>query len=139
MKVEVRHLNSGEIFPCSVKSAKSIFHQTDVTLNFAQYGRDFGTFSNTPDRFFVQRNIKGRVIACMYAHVGVAKAMLSFYVIKQMDYGLTQIERFEKECLPRFYDFYNQILNSDDIFGTCYTMFVELLNGNLNVYTTKNR
>ena len=138
MKVVVRRLNSGEVFPCTVKSAKSIFNQTEVTLNFAQYGRDFGTFSNTPDRFFVQRNVKGHIIASMYAHVGVTNAMLSFYVIKQKDYGLPQIERFEKEILPSFYDFYSKIIKSNDIFGSCYIMLVELLDGNLNVYTTKN-
>ena len=139
MKVVVRSLNSGETFPCTVKSAKSIFHQTEVTLNFAKYGRDFGTFSNTPDNFFVQRHVKGHIIASMYAHVGVTKAMLSFYVIKQKDYGLSQIQRFEEECLPRFYDFYNKIIKSNDIFGACYIMLAELLDGNLNFYTTKNQ
>ena len=58
MKINARPLNEGETFVCSMKKAKEMFKNTDVHLNFAYYTRDYGTFAETQDRYFVKKRCR---------------------------------------------------------------------------------
>ena len=131
MKVSVRPLNTGETFCCSIKSAKSIFQSTEIHLNFSFFGRDYGTFSETPDAYYFKNNIKGRIIASLYAHSNSEHSILSFYVLKQSSFSQELKNEFESSYLPWFYNHYKAQLSINDISDKAKMMLVELYNGKL--------
>ena len=127
MRILSRKLNNGETFPCSFLEAKRIFKDTDTVLNFSKFGRDFGTFANTPDRFYVKHNIKGRVIAAAYMHPKRKEQMISFYVLKVNDYTDGQRKLFESEYLPEFYKLYESMRFSNENISITHMLLVELV------------
>ena len=79
--------------------ALEMFKNTDVHLNFAYYTRDYGTFAETQDRYFVKKNITGRVVASMYMHSGYKSPILSFYVIGKNNFCDELRVEFEQKYL----------------------------------------
>ena len=73
MEVKVRPLNRGETFCCSVKTAKEMFKNTDIYLDFAYLGRNYRTWAETPDAYYWKRNVKGRILATMQTRSGEAR------------------------------------------------------------------
>ena len=78
MKIDSRPLNKGETFCCSMRAAKELFRNYNITLNFSYLGRDFGTFAETPDRYYVERNVKGRIVSSLYMRTNDKNAILSY-------------------------------------------------------------
>ena len=108
MKFTSRPLNRGEIFPCSSKSAKDMFKDTTIHLHFANISRDFGTFANTFDYFYVRKNVSGQIIASMYMYPIQEHPILSFYVLKQKEYPYRLQQEFEHMVLPQILSFYHE-------------------------------
>ena len=138
MRVVKRNINKGEVFPCTFKTAKSIFNNTDVELNFACYGRDFGTFANTPDRFYVKHNVKGKVVAAMYIRNKYPNPLLNFYVLKSAEYSDELRVVFERDCLQEFYSLYNRA-SAGELTQETHLMLVALYNGKLVIHKTSYR
>ena len=139
MKTKSRPLNQSECFICSFKEAKDVFKDTDITLDFGYLGRDYGTFANTPDARYLKTKIQGRVVASMYMSPRQACSILSFYVIKKNTLTTLLIQKFEKDFLPIFYEFYQMWLynkEDDNIIGL---MLVELLDGKLKLHQINYR
>lgn len=137
MKIQIRPLNKGETFCCSVRAAKEMFKNTDINLNFAFYSRDYGTFAHSPDAYYLKNNIKGRVIAALYAHNKTTHTNLSFYVIKKNEFTQKIIEDFEKSFLPKFYDFYHNHLQIESLSDKTAMMLVELYKHQLIMHIKK--
>ena len=134
MRIEVRVLNKGEVFPCSIKKAKELFKNTALVLNFAKYGRVFGTFSNTPDKFYVKHNVKGTVVAASYMSCGVESSMISFYVLKATEYSNVLKEKFETEFLPEFLRLYETIRYRNEEKNITNLLLIELVNNELKTH-----
>ncbi len=131
MKVKIRPLNNGETFCCSVKCAKKSFKNTEIFLNFAFLGRDYATFANTPDSFYLKNKIKGRVIASLYAHSKTGKSILSFFVVKQEDFSQDLKEQFELVYMPKLIEFYLAQLKREGLSDHTKMILIELYNGKL--------
>mgnify|MGYP003298527029 CR=1 FL=1 len=131
MEVKIRPLNKGETFCCSVKCAKSLFKNTNVFLNFAFLGRDYATFANTKDAYYLKNKIKGRVIASLYAHSKTEKSILSFYVLKQDDFSQDLKKEFELVYMPKLIDFYLAQLNVDGLSDHTKMILIEFYKGQL--------
>ena len=100
MKIDVRPLYKGETFCCSIKSAKELFKDTPVYLDFSYLSRTFGTFAYTSDAYYVKNNIKGHVISSMYMRPRDENPIYSFYVIKNTLCSTQIKEEYEKNtCL----------------------------------------
>lgn len=136
MEILSRPLNKGEVFPCSFKSAKSFFKDTDVVLNFAKYSRVFGTFANTTDAFYVKKNISGRIIASMYMHYKKPCPLLNFFVLKDCDFNEALTNKFESKVLLHFHNFYTEVYNTPTKNQT-EVMLVELQNSDLKMHRFK--
>ena len=136
MKINARPLNEGETFVCSMKKAKEMFKNTDVHLNFAYYTRDYGTFAETQDRYFVKKNITGRVVASMYMHSGYKSPILSFYVIGKNNFCDELRVEFEQKYLPEFYKLYQTMLKDDGLIINTKLMLVEYVNNELKLHET---
>ena len=54
MELKVGRLNNGEMFCCSGKKAKDLFKDTEIHLNFAFYGRIYGTFAETKAGYYLK-------------------------------------------------------------------------------------
>ena len=140
MKIDSRPLNKGETFCCSMRAAKELFRNYDITLNFSCYGRDFGTFAETPDRYYVERNVKGRIVSSLYMRTNDKSAILSFYVLKEENYSPELRTQYEKEFLPEHLRMYKELTKDpeakkiDD-----KMMLVTLKDGKFNLYETTLR
>ena len=140
MKIDSRPLNKGETFCCSMRAAKELFRNYDITLNFSCYGRDFGTFAETPDRYYVERNVKGRIVSSLYMRTNDKSAILSFYVLKEENYSPELRTQYEKEFLPEHLKMYKELTKDpgakkvDD-----KIMLVTLKDGKFNLYETTLR
>ena len=131
MKISVRPLNKGEIFCCSMKSAKMVFKNTNVHLDFSYLGRDYATFAETPDSYYMKKRIKGRIVASFYAHSNTDNAILSFYVVKESDFSPNLKDEFESTYLLKLYDEYLQQIAKEYPSDRTKMMLVELYNGEL--------
>lgn len=134
MYVEYRPCNANEKFPCSVKKAKDVFRDTEVTLNFS---RSFGTFLNSPSAFFLKKQILGRVVASMYMTPGRKRPLLSFFVCKSCDMSEKLRREFEDVYLQECYSFYKEFVDMLDLTSPTYLMVVELLEGKLKSHKIK--
>ncbi len=137
MEVNVRPLNKGETFCCSVKKVKELFKETSVHLNFAYLGRDFATFAETPDRYYWTRNVKGKIIVSIQMHSRQEKPILSFYVLKERDFPVELKNEFEQKYLPEFYRLYIELFNDKSLTSTTKFMLVEYIDGKLKLHETK--
>ena len=133
MEIKSRTVNKGETFPCSFRAAKEAFKKTKIILNFSYTGRSFGTFTNTPDRFYVQKNVQGTVVSSIYC-TGAENLLLNFYVIKSLEYSQKLKYEFESAILPILYNFYEDSLKTSVLRNRTQVMLVELLNGNFNIH-----
>jgi len=125
MEVKIRPLNKGETFCCSINCAKKIFKNTAVFLNFAFLGRNYSTFANTTDSYYLKNKIKGRVIASLYAHSKTGKSILSFYVLRQDDFSQDFKKQFELIYLPKLLDFYHSQLKRNDLLDHTKMILIE--------------
>lgn len=137
MEIKTRPLNKGEIFPCSFKSAKSVFKDTAVTLNFGYTSRIYGTFARTPDAFYLKNKIGGSVIAAMSMYPRQENPLLCFYVLKKESFPSQLQKEFESKYLFRFYDFYQKLLKDNTLNDKEMLMLVELLGGTLKLHLVK--
>lgn len=138
MKVYFRPLNSNEIFPCSVRKAKEIFRNTDVTLSFAYGCRIYGAFLNTPPAFYLKNKIKGRVIADTTMYPRLKNMHISFFVIKAKDYNAQLQKEFEEKYLMEFYRLYESMLNDSTLNNKGVSMLVELIDGKLKLHVVRD-
>ena len=140
MEIKVRSLNKGECFCCSMKSAKEMFKNTPIKLNFAYYSRDYKTFAETTDSYFLKRNISGRVVVSFYMHSGLENPSLNFYVIKEINYSEKLRMEFEKTYLTALMEFYRSMLvESFSNLVQTKVMLVELLDENFKSHTISLR
>ena len=137
MEIKIRPLNTGESFLCSIKKAKEVFRDTSVTLSFAYTSRIYGTFSRTPDAFYLKNKIKGTVVASMAMHPTEKTPLLCFYVLKKKDISSQIQHEFETKFLLEFYHFYQTIANDQTLNNSSEKILVELLNGRLNMHKLK--
>lgn len=136
MKVLSRPVNKGETFPCSFRSAKELFKDTDVTLNFS---RTYGTFVNTPDMFYCRNNIRGIILSSMYMYAGNHDAMLSFYVVKSNRFNRDLQTEYESEFLPQYLQLYKRLVVAGPHNSETTVMLVELVDNALKLHTFKFR
>lgn len=134
MQVKVRPLNAGETFCCSIKKAKAVFRDTNVYLNFAFFGRDFGTFARTADRFYCERNVRGIVVSNMHIYSRSERPMLSFYALREKDFPEERKREFEQKYLPKYYTLYQEMLYDWSLIRVFKFMLVEWINGELKLH-----
>lgn len=139
MKVLSRPLNKGETFPCSIRSAKELFRDTDVILNFSHAGRTYGTFVNTPDMFYCRNNIRGIVLSSMYMYAGNHDAMLSFFVVKSNEFNYDLQKEYESKFLPQYLQLYKSLVSDEPHNSVTTVMLVELVDKVLKLHTFKFR
>ncbi len=121
-----------------MKKAKTLFADTNVTLNFAQTGRIYGTFKNTFDMFYLKNNIKGHVISSMCISPGESNPFFSFYVLKKKDLPEEIMQEFEEKYLKLYLDFYSEMMNKTET-SVCHVMLVEYRENKLFLHQFKNR
>lgn len=136
MEIKKRPLNTGETFCCSMKEAKEVFKDTAVFLDFAYLGRDYGTFARTPDRYYLQRKVTGRIVAHMNMYSKDKRPIIGFYVLKEKDFPSELRTEFEQKYLPEFYRLYNELFDDQSLISTTKQMMVELVDGKLKLHET---
>lgn len=139
MKVMVRPLNKGETFCCAMKDVKDIFKDTEVHLDFACYGRNFSTFAETPDGYYLKNHIKGYVIASSHMEARRKDAIISFYVLRERDFTAEMKKEFTKKYLPEFYKLYMEMQNYNEMQNVTMLILVEWLDGKMILHKTKLR
>lgn len=131
MEIKIRPLNKGEIFPCSIRSAKKVFSDTPVILNFAYTSRIYGTFSHTPPAYYLKNKINGTVIASSCIHPREKQILLSFFVLKETQYTDELRKEFESKYLLEFYKLYKEMLDNTTLNEKAILMLVELVDDKL--------
>lgn len=130
MEIRVRPLNAGETFCCSVACAKRKFKDTELFLNFSFLGRDYATFAQTKDAYYLKNKIKGRVVASLYAHSEKRDSILSFYVLKEKDITPKLKNHFEAVYLPKLMAFYRaQLSRKNGLSDQIRVILIELYEG----------
>ena len=109
MKIYNKPINKNEVFCCSLKAAKAVFNDTEISLNFAGLGRSFAAFAESPIWYYVKRNVKGNIIAELNMTGGFSTAaILSFYVFNNNVFSKEIIELFEGTYLYKLYHIYQE-------------------------------
>ena len=137
LKVLVRPLNKGETFCCSLAVAKNVFKNTEVTLNFSYYGRNYGAFNNTFFATYLKNKVKGYVIAKMSIESGCENPILSFYVLKEKLFSKEQKRVFEEKYLPEFLQLYYERMSDKSIKFTHEFVMVELVDDKMILHKQK--
>ena len=137
VKVMVRPLNKGETFCCSMKEVKNVFQNTEVELNFAYYGRNYSTFAETPDGYYLKNHIKGYVIAASYMEARRKDIILSFYVLKEERFTSAMKKEFSEKYLPEFYRLYTEMQSYSEMQDVKKLILVEYLDGKLILHKTR--
>ena len=135
MEIDVRPLNKGETFCCSIKKVKEMFKDTDVHLNFSFYGRDYSTLGEGPMANYWKKNIRGRIISHMSICEGQKDVLFSFYVLKEATFSADLKEEFEQTYRPKFYAFHQKQRNAEKpVILTNSFMLVEFLEGSFKLH-----
>ena len=133
MNVFVRPLNKGETFCCSVRKAKEVFKDTEVSLGFAVI-RDYAVFMGTKLDTYFNKNVRGRVLATMDLLEGQTSTSIGFYVVKEKSFPTELKQEFEQVYLLKFYEFYQRHANTQSVIRREHIMLVTLLKGELKLY-----
>lgn len=136
MKVYVRPLNKGETFCCSVKEVKEIFKDTEAILHFAFFGRNYSTFAETPDGYYLKNKIKGYVIAASQMEARRKNPIIGFYVLRNNMFSIEMKKEFSQKYLPEFYNLYQEMQNVKGMQEITKLILVELLDGKLILHKT---
>ena len=136
MKIYSRPLNPGETFACSMQKAKEKFHDTPVILNFAYYSRVYGTFFNTPESYYVKKNIQGIVVCSTHMYSKQNSPVLNFYAIKNEMYSQRLQSEFSEKYLGLLYDLYLSLYQDNDM-QKKYFLLIELHSGKLKKHLVK--
>ncbi len=134
MKVYSRPINTGEAFCTSIKTAKSIFENTEVKLCFGEFRRQYIPYKNEFGFGYYKKNISGIVVATMTLEPSVKCPLLSFYVLKSNAFSEALKKHFENEVLYRLLEIYNQFCNEDSLQQRKTMIWVELLNDKFNIH-----
>ena len=104
-------LNAGERFCCSKRSVKEVFGDSEISVWFANYRRDYlSTFARC-DYEAAQKKLKGKVIADLQiSHTSgvdcalkISNTILSFYVLKEEEFSEELEKEFATKVLPKMY------------------------------------
>ena len=128
MKVYSRPINAGETFCTSIKTAKSVFKNTEIELCFAEFGRKYNPHNNEFGFGYYKKNIRGKVVASMILHPGVNCPMLAFYVFKSNEISIELINNFQNNVLYQLFEIYNQFQQGNPDLQKDTGIWVELLN-----------
>ncbi len=135
MKIVSRTLNKGEIFLSSFRAIKNVFKDTPFNIDFSVYSKQYGTFMNTPDYYYLKNKIQGQVVAALYTHPCDYSPTLHLYTIKESLYSQNLQTEFEQEYLVKFFDFYSEVQTIVDVIDRkTRMMLVELLNGKFVIH-----
>jgi len=137
MKVSVRPLNKGETFCCSIKRAKELFKETPMHLNFSYYGRDFCAFAESPSWYFYKKRVRGRVLSFIQLSENYPHPLLSFYVVKEVNFGPELKKQYEEKFLPEYLRLYKEMTDIQQPIGIEKIMLVELIDGKLVLHEGK--
>jgi hypothetical protein len=101
MKIQTRGLNKGERYACAPEDVKALFSGCDVHASFGVLGRDFrfdGQNQHPP-------RITGAVVASLSVNrregVDSREGILSFYVIRDPEFGPGDRKAFAGDLLPQ--------------------------------------
>lgn len=136
MQIKFNHGSKGEVFCCSVKKAKEFFKNTEVYLNFGYLGKNYNAYNRETHYNFMHKIVKGKVLCLFKMRNRERNPILSFYLIKETDCNELIIKEFEKNYLPKIFEFYHANLNDDSIIEASHLLFVELIDGKLNLQQT---
>jgi hypothetical protein len=131
MKIYFRPLSKGEIYCCSLKSAKDLFKNTAVKLNFTYGGREFSKGLQHPIYRYAKRNVKGKVIAYTTISLREESPLLNFFELKESEYPQELREEFETKLLPEFYRIYNLCLENQSLVADTVLALVEMFDNKL--------
>jgi len=134
MKVYSRPINAGETFCTSIKTAKSIYENTEIHLCFGEFGRQYNPHKNEIGFGYYSKNIRGKVVANMILHPGVDCPLLSFYVIKSNDISTELKNHFQHDILYQLLEIYNQFLMGNPFLQKSMVVWVELINENFYIH-----
>ena len=133
MKIYYRPVNSGETFCVSVKTAKSIFKDTNVKLCFGEFQRHYIPHNNEFGYAYWKKNISGAVVAQTILEPGVDCPLLCFYVVKSTDVSPSLKNDFEK-VLCSLFETYNQFINSEISRQQKTIIWVEMIDNRFHVH-----
>lgn len=128
MKIYSRPINAGETFCTSIKTAKSVFNNTEIELCFAEFRRNYNPYSNEFGFGYYKKNIRGKVVANMILHPRVNCPLLSFYVLKSNEVSIELINDFQNNVLHQLFEIYNQFQQGNPDLQKDTGIWVELLN-----------
>ena len=134
MKIHSRPINAGETFCTSIKHAKSIFSDTDVTLDFGAFSRYYAPHKNEIGFGYYDKKIEGSVVAQMILHRGVDCSQLHFFVVKNEHMSLEMKKIFEDQILQKLFEMYNQHCASNFAQQKDTVIWVELLNDKFYIH-----
>ncbi len=136
MKIRSKGLNKGERFCCSKNNVKDVFTDSEITISFGFFHRDW--------KLYQELRIQGTVISELQVsnvdgRIGSSgshgKAFLSFHALREDEFSEKLQREFVLKILPRMYNEYTKHVdeNPGHISGT-YCFCVELYNGELIIH-----
>ena len=131
MKIRSRALNKGERFCCSQKTVRCIFDDSDITIWFADWHRQYRPQKSDKCLKFDGIIIADLEVAHSDGRIGSHasnSAHLCFYVLKENLFSDNLEEKFIAEVLPQIYAKYvkHAVAHPGNIEGV-YRLCVELV------------
>lgn len=133
MKVYSRPINTDETFCTSIKTAKSIFENTNVKLCFGEFRRQYVPHKNEIGYAYWKKNILGKVVAKMILEPSVDSPLLSFYVVKSTDVSNSMKKEFEN-VLCDLLEIYNKFLYSNTSQQRTTMLWIEMINNKFHIH-----
>ena len=134
MKIYSRPINTGETFCTSIKTAKTVFKNTEIKLCFGEFERKYNPYKNEFGYGYYKKKIRGTVVAEMILQPGVNSPLLSFYVLKSNEISIELINDFQNNVLHQLFEIYNQFQQGNPDLQKDTGIWVELLNGKFYVH-----
>jgi len=131
MNINIRPLNKGETYCCSVSIAKEIFKNTQVKLNFTKCGNEFKNGFEHPIYRYARKTVKGQVIAYFTNTSREKSPLINFFSIKQDIYPDDLKKKFNELFLPEFYNLYSKKISDNALIESISIVIVELYDENI--------
>ena len=135
MKIQTRGLNKGEQYACAPKDVKALFLDCCIYVSFGALGRDY----RFDGRDYNHPGITGTVIASLGVNkretINDQQGILSFYMIRDSEFGPDDRKAFVAECLPWLQMRYLKAITEDALLqsGVCKAL-VEWVSGNFRMH-----
>ena len=143
MKIQIKGLNSNEIYCCTQEDVKLTFGDTDIDVIFGGFNISRREKVNS-EKFRPYKKCSDIIVAKMVIHKNEIKhhglslgSYLIFFIMDKKDFLNEYCQIFKKEVLPKLRLVYNDFNKMIDFNKKTYSVTVGLKGGCFNLYELK--